>query len=86
MPSSANVSSPVSRKFAWLVGAIVAAGLLWTGGWYFFAATIEDHLPLAARPERLAYILELKHSTALALPDGFPGLSSAARLTMFGTR
>jgi len=45
MPSSANVSSPVSRKFAWLVGAIVAAGLLWTGGWYFFAAKIVDHLP-----------------------------------------
>lgn len=45
MPSSASVSSPVSRKFAWLVGAIVAAGLLWTGGWYFFAAKIEDHLP-----------------------------------------
>ena len=45
MPSSANASSPVSRKFAWLAGAIVAAGLLWTGGWYFFAARIEDHLP-----------------------------------------
>ena len=45
MPSSANASSPVSRKFAWLAGAIVAAGILWTIGWYFFAAKIEDRLP-----------------------------------------
>ncbi|WP_417436521.1 DUF2125 domain-containing protein [Hoeflea sp.] len=45
MPPSANVSSPASRKFAWLAGAIVAAVLLWTIGWFFFAARIEDHLP-----------------------------------------
>lgn len=45
MPSSANPSSPASRKFAWLAGAIVAGVLLWTGGWYFFAAQIEDRLP-----------------------------------------
>jgi hypothetical protein len=45
MPSSANGPSPVSRKFAWLVGAMVAGGLLWTFGWFFFAARIEDQLP-----------------------------------------
>tara|TARA_R110000787_G_scaffold246851_1_gene352595 strand:+ start:85 stop:1095 length:1011 start_codon:yes stop_codon:yes gene_type:complete len=45
MPSSANGQSPVSRKFAWLVGAMVTAGLLWTFGWFFFASRIEDQLP-----------------------------------------
>ena len=45
MPSSANGPSPVARKFAWLVGAMVAAGLLWTFGWFFFASRIEDQLP-----------------------------------------
>lgn len=45
MPSSANVPSPASRKFALLAGAIVAAVLLWTLGWFFFANRIEDHLP-----------------------------------------
>ncbi|MEM5470492.1 DUF2125 domain-containing protein [Hoeflea sp. AS60] len=45
MPSSANASSSISRKFVWLAGAIVAGVLLWTTGWYFFATKIEDHLP-----------------------------------------
>lgn len=45
MPSPANASSPVSRKFAWLAGAIVAGGVLWTAGWYFFAAKVETGLP-----------------------------------------
>jgi len=45
MPSSANTSSPVSRKFAWLAGAAVASGLLWTAGWYAFAAKVKTELP-----------------------------------------
>ena len=45
MPSPAHASSPTSRKFAWLAGAIIAGGLLWSIGWFFFAAKIENHLP-----------------------------------------
>jgi hypothetical protein len=45
MPSPANASSPTSRKFAWLAGAIVAGGVLWTTGWYVFAAKVETGLP-----------------------------------------
>ena len=45
MPSPAHASSPASRKFAWLAAAIVAGILLWTAGWYFFAAKIEQQLP-----------------------------------------
>lgn len=45
MPSPAGASPQTSRKFAWLAGAIVAGMLLWTGGWYFFAAKVETGLP-----------------------------------------
>ena len=45
MPSPANASSTTSRKFGWLAGAIVAGGLLWTAGWYVFAAKVETGLP-----------------------------------------
>lgn len=45
MPSPADTSSPISRKFAWLAGAIVAGVLLWTAGWYGFAAKVETDLP-----------------------------------------
>lgn len=45
MPSPAKAPSPSSRKFAWLAGMIVAGCLLWTAGWFFFAAKIENHLP-----------------------------------------
>lgn len=47
MPSPAKAPSRISRKFAWLAGAIVAGGALWTGGWYAFAAKVETELPTA---------------------------------------
>ncbi|MCY0092490.1 DUF2125 domain-containing protein [Hoeflea ulvae] len=45
MPSTSSASS--SRKFGWLVAAIVGAILLWTVAWFLFAARIESHLPEA---------------------------------------
>lgn len=45
MPSPAKAPSQSSRKFAWLAGVVVALCLLWTAGWFFFAAKIETHLP-----------------------------------------
>jgi len=45
MPSPATSSSSISRKFAWLAGAVVAGGLLWTTGWYVFATRVETGLP-----------------------------------------
>jgi len=47
MPSPARPSPSSSRKFVWLAAAILAGGLLWTTGWYYFAARFEDNLPAA---------------------------------------
>ncbi|AKI03228.1 hypothetical protein IMCC20628_04559 [Hoeflea sp. IMCC20628] len=46
MPSTSSGSSS-SRKFGWLATAIVGGILLWTVGWFLFAARIIDHLPTA---------------------------------------
>ncbi|MDF1608057.1 DUF2125 domain-containing protein [Hoeflea sp. YIM 152468] len=45
MQSPVRASSSSSRKFVWLGTAIVAGCLLWTLGWFLFAAQIEDRLP-----------------------------------------
>lgn len=47
MPSPARITPSSSRKFIWLGAAIVAGCLLWTLGWFLFAAQIKDHLPQA---------------------------------------
>lgn len=45
MPATPSVSS--SRKFVWLAAAILGGILLWTIGWFLFAARVEGHLPAA---------------------------------------
>lgn len=45
MPATSSVSS--SRKFGWLAATIIGGILLWTIGWFLFAARVEGHLPAA---------------------------------------
>lgn len=49
MPSTPTPPSrePASRRFAWLAIAVIAGCVLWTVGWFLFAAQIKTHLPAA---------------------------------------